>query len=147
MIRISVVDGAPAQTFEFAEDVVSVGRSSRNALVLEDKSLSRTHCEIASVNGRFILVNHARTNGTMVNGKPVGEAFLKPGDRILVGRVELRFEGSDEGGGGAESKPSKSGAKRKLFARAASGGMDPMLYGVAFAAGLAISPVIYLILR
>ena len=96
MIRISVIDGAPAQEFTFDEDMISIGRSRRSTLMLSDQTLSRVHCEIASVNGRFLLVNHAKTNGTCVNGQPVGEAFLKPGDTLLVGRVALRFEGGGE---------------------------------------------------
>ena len=95
MMKLSVIDGAPAESFELADEVVSIGRSSRNSLMLADKTLSRKHCEIAGVNGRYLLVNHAKTNGTCVNGRPVGEAFLKPGDTILVGRVALRFEGGD----------------------------------------------------
>src|SRR5204862_6413511 len=95
MIKISLIDGAPSQSFELPDDVVSIGRSRRNALMLDDSTLSRKHCEIACVNGRYLLVNHAKTNGTCVNGRPVGEAFLKPGDTILVGRVAPRFAGGD----------------------------------------------------
>ena len=148
MIRISVIDGAPAQTFELPEDVVSIGRSRRNALMLDDSTLSRKHCEIAAVNGRFLLVNHAKTNGTCVNGRPVGESFLKPGDTILVGRVALKFEGGD---GNAEfQNGSKKGAtckKRRSGLIGAVKGSDPVLYGISYFAGLAMSTLVYLFFR
>lgn len=147
MIKLSVIDGAPAESIEMVEDVVSIGRSGRNQLVLKDKSLSRKHCEIAVVNGRYLLVNHAKTNGTCVNGRPVGEAFLKPGDTILVGRVALRFEGGASNaefqGGGVKA----NFASRKRGLIAAVKRRDPVLYGVAYAAGLTISPLLYFLFR
>lgn len=145
MMKVSVIDGAPAQKFELGEDVVSIGRSRRNALVLNDSTLSRKHCEIAAVNGRYLLVNHARTNGTCVNGRPVGEAFLKPGDTILVGRVALRFDGGD---GNAEfaKGTSKSGMRKRGLIGAVQG-KDPVLYGVAYVAGLALSTLVYVMFR
>lgn len=143
MIRISVIDGAPAQSFSFEEDMVSVGRSRRNTLVLDDRTLSRVHCEIASVNGRYLLVNHAKTNGTCVNGQPVGEAFLKPGDTLLVGRVALRFEGGD---GAAPAAEGKRSGRRRIFGRIPPK-MDPVAYAVAYVVGLALSPVLFWVLR
>ncbi len=146
MMKISVVDGAPAETFDFEEDVVSIGRSRRNALMLDDSTLSRKHCEIAAVNGRFLLVNHAKTNGTCVNGRPVGEAFLKPGDKILVGRVELRFEGGEGSGEAPKAGKSSSGMRKRGLIGAVQG-KDPVLYGVAYVAGLAMSALVYVILK
>ncbi|MBI2920813.1 MAG: FHA domain-containing protein [Planctomycetes bacterium] len=114
MIRITVVEGAEPGTHEFAQDVVTIGRSSENAFCIRETSLSRVHCEIAAVQGRFILVNHAKTNGTLVNGKPVGEAVLKAGDELLCGRVRMRFEGGEAPAPAAEDE---SGARRKLHRR------------------------------
>lgn len=145
MIRISVIDGAPAQEFTFEEDMISIGRSRRSTLMLSDQTLSRVHCEIASVNGRFLLVNHAKTNGTCVNGQPVGEAFLKPGDTLLVGRVALRFEGG--GDSGAAEKTGGKSIRKKFFGRAMRKRMDPMVYAVAYLAGLAASPLLYFVFR
>jgi pSer/pThr/pTyr-binding forkhead associated (FHA) protein len=96
MIVLTVLEGAPEATRTFNEDVVSIGRSSENNFCIRETSLSRKHCEIAAVGGKFILVNHARTNGTLVNGQPVGETVLKRGDTILAGRISLRFEGNGE---------------------------------------------------
>lgn len=114
MIRITVVEGAEAKTHEFAQDVVTIGRSSENAFCIRESSLSRVHCEIAAVQGKFILLNHAMTNGTLLNGKPVGEAVLKAGDEILCGRVRMKFEGGEAPVPEADAG---SGARRKLHRR------------------------------
>lgn len=143
MMKISIVDGAPEETFTFEEETVSIGRSRHNALFLEDKTLSRTHCEIASVNGRFLVINHAKTNGTCVNGQPVGEAFLRPGDTIMVGRVTLRFDGGDE----APAGDRKSAPRRRSFRRALAGKADPVLLAIAYAAGVGLSPFVWWVLR
>jgi pSer/pThr/pTyr-binding forkhead associated (FHA) protein len=143
MMKISVVDGAPEETLEFDEETVSIGRSRHNTLVLEDKTLSRTHCEIAAVNGRFLVINHAKTNGTCVNGQPVGEAFLKPGDEIMVGRVTLRFDGSDEADGGS-ARPTKRARKSR---RVLAGKADPVLLAIAYVAGVGLSPLVWWVLR
>jgi pSer/pThr/pTyr-binding forkhead associated (FHA) protein len=146
MIKISVIDGAPAQAFELPEDVVSIGRSRNNALMLDDSTLSRKHCEIAAVNGRFLLVNHAKTNGTCVNGRPVGEAFLKPGDTILVGRVALRFEGGDSNVEFQQGAKKSCATKRRGLIGAVKGS-DPVLYGISYFVGLAMSTLVYMVFR
>ncbi|MCC6737861.1 MAG: FHA domain-containing protein [Planctomycetia bacterium] len=97
MIRITILEGEWEKSREFPVDVVKIGRSSENTLEIKEPSISRLHCEIAFAGGKAMLINHARTNGTLVNGRPVGEAMLKPGDEILVGRVRLRFDGAAEG--------------------------------------------------
>lgn len=97
MIRITLFEGEWEKSREFAPDVVKIGRSSENELEIKESSISRLHCEIAFVGGKAMLINHAKTNGTLVNGRPVGEALLKPGDEILIGRVKLRFDGASEG--------------------------------------------------
>ncbi|KAF0241115.1 MAG: FHA domain-containing [Planctomycetota bacterium] len=97
MIRITLLENDREVPREFPADVVTVGRSSENALEIKESSISRLHCEIAFVGGKAMLINHAKTNGTLVNGKLVGEAMLKAGDEILIGRVKLRFDGASEG--------------------------------------------------
>lgn len=114
MIRITVVEGADLKTHEFAQDVVTIGRSSENAFCIRETSLSRIHCEIAAVQGKFILLNHAKTNGTLLNGKPVGEAVLKPGDELLCGRVRMKFEGGEAP---APAGGEEGGARKKLHRR------------------------------
>lgn len=72
---------------------ISIGASSENALVLEDKSVSRVHARIIRNDDRWVLVDNRSTNGVFLNGKRIGsdEVPLNDGDEILIGRTKIRF--------------------------------------------------------
>lgn len=73
--------------------VMTLGRDPRNAIVLNDASVSRVHCRIDTRNGRVLVADLKSTNGTWVNGRGIEHAELADGDRLLVGRTELVFRG------------------------------------------------------
>lgn len=118
MIRLTLFDGSWHKTREFDADVVTIGRSSESVFEIKEPSISRLHCEIALVSGKAMLINHAKTNGTLVNGKPVGEAILNVGDEIMLGRVRVRFEGSTNAAAPPAAGESEgSGVRKKLLHR------------------------------
>ncbi len=91
--RVIVVNGPDRGLEKEIESTrLSVGTSSKNDLVLSDKTVSRRHCEISVRNERYLLRDLESTNGTELNGTPVVEAFLSPGGRIRVGDTEMVFE-------------------------------------------------------
>lgn len=71
----------------------TVGRSSRNRLVLNDASVSASHCELW-VNGNEVIVRDlGSSNGTWVAGVRVdGQRPANHGDVIRFGRIEARLE-------------------------------------------------------
>lgn len=71
--------------------VTTIGRGTDNDLVLEATEVSRYHARIELVGGQWRLVDLGSTNGTKVNGHPVKETALRPGDRIDVGTLQLEF--------------------------------------------------------
>jgi Protein of unknown function (DUF3662)/FHA domain len=71
---------------------VTIGRLSANDVVLADSNVSRRHAELRRSRDGWRLVDLGSTNGTAVNGRPVGEHFLVHGDRITIGTSELMFE-------------------------------------------------------
>jgi pSer/pThr/pTyr-binding forkhead associated (FHA) protein len=119
MIRLTLFEESWEKSREFPVDVVTIGRSHDNILEIKESSISRLHCEVALVGGQAMLINHAKTNGTLVNGKPVGEVMLKPGDEILVGRVKIRFDGvANVAPPPAASDPAaSSGLRKKILHR------------------------------
>lgn len=72
---------------------VTIGRSHRADIAINDLLLSRIHAEIReSDNGEFELVDNESTNLTIVNEQDIDRVILKTGDRILLGDTELIVE-------------------------------------------------------
>jgi hypothetical protein len=70
-----------------------IGRSRDCDIVLGDSNVSRRHAQIRpSGGGSWTITDLGSTNGVKVNGRAVSSAPLKPGDDIVVGTVDVRFE-------------------------------------------------------
>ncbi|MCA9603043.1 MAG: sigma 54-interacting transcriptional regulator, partial [Myxococcales bacterium] len=67
-----------------------IGKAQENALVLDDQTVSRMHCEIVRDARGYLLRDLESTNGTLMDGAVVKEAYLAPGAVITVGQVELQ---------------------------------------------------------
>lgn len=72
----------------------TIGRSQDNEIPVSEASLSRRHCRILYMGGRFVLTDLGSTNGCSVNGQPVWSQAceLHDGDVLQVGDVEFRLE-------------------------------------------------------
>lgn len=91
------VPGKGRCVLDAAQPEVTVGRGTGNLLVLEDGMLSRHHARC------FLKENHAfvedlgSRHGTFLNGRRVEQATaMKEGDRLLVGRTEIRVLPPDQ---------------------------------------------------
>jgi FHA domain/FhaA, N-terminal domain len=84
-----VVDGK--RHFPLTASVISIGRRLDNHLVLDDPHVSRTHAQLRSQRGRFVLVDLNSTGGTRVNGNVIRQHSLKPGDVIAIAGIELIY--------------------------------------------------------
>ena len=72
---------------------VTIGRSHRADITINDLLLSRIHCEIRlGSDGGFELVDRESTNLTIVNQQDIEKVTLKTGDVILLGDTELLVE-------------------------------------------------------
>ena len=75
-----------------AGQVVTVGRSAMNKLVLHDDACSRNHCEVFFSDGHWKLRDLDSRNGTMIGDESVsGDRFLAPGDIVSIGKCRLAF--------------------------------------------------------
>jgi DNA-binding SARP family transcriptional activator len=72
--------------------VTTIGRRRDRDIVVADDDVSRTHAEIRTAAGGFVLVDTGSTNGTHANGARITEHVLSDGDEIVVGRSRLRFQ-------------------------------------------------------
>lgn len=78
--------------------LVSIGRQRDNTLVINHGRVSRYHAQLRLKHQRWVVYDLGSTGGTSVNGEPIEEMVLYPGDVIaLSGEVRLIY-GEDETG-------------------------------------------------
>ena len=70
--------------------IKTVGRAARADFIVDAALVSRVHCRLTAGATELEVVDLDSTNGTFVNGERATRATLKSGDRLGVGRVELR---------------------------------------------------------
>jgi len=68
-----------------------VGKKADVDIRLEDEFVSDVHAQIIGEGERWKVVNVLSANGTFVNGKKVQSAYLKSGDVIRFGGLEVQF--------------------------------------------------------
>jgi len=82
------------ETFELAHEVTTVGRGGGVDIALDDPTVSRLHAELVR-RGEHVYVSDLglSTNGTRVNGRPVGRRLLNDGDVLSFGSCRARITG------------------------------------------------------
>ncbi|MEM9453044.1 MAG: FHA domain-containing protein [Myxococcota bacterium] len=81
-----------------------IGRDEQSVnLVTPDPSVSRRHCEVFLQHGRAFVRDMGSSNGTWINGAPVGREPIEllPGQQIFVGHVPLSVQWQGGGQQGA----------------------------------------------
>ncbi|MBI4510417.1 MAG: FHA domain-containing protein [Deltaproteobacteria bacterium] len=83
--------------------LISVGRTKNNDVIISDVSISKFHAFFKKgENGKFFVQDAGSRNGTFVNGKKVPESgkgdpvLIQPGAKIRFGAVELTFQEAAE---------------------------------------------------
>jgi DNA-binding NtrC family response regulator len=95
--QLSVVDGPRrGLASESISDRCSIGSNAGNDLVIDEPTVSRFHCEVL-VDKRGARVRDLESkNGTLLDGNPVVEAFLRGGSLLRLGRSVVRFQFATE---------------------------------------------------
>src|SRR5947209_4943278 len=108
MPKLVVKPGSPASwAIDLKSGTNSLGRGFANDFRIEDPSVSGSHCQILLTNGATFIRDLGSTNGTFINGRPIKEAYLQPGQTLHLGGVELLFQPDDlaHGSTGAADSP------------------------------------------
>ena len=85
-VEIIHIEGSLKGTIqEFYNPVITIGRhpDCHVCFPKDDTAVSRHHAEIRREGNRFMAIDNS-TNGTLVNGKPFKECFLKEGDVLTI---------------------------------------------------------------
>jgi len=110
---VVLTEGFAGRAYELKGERITIGRLEDNTIQIAEPSVSSHHCEIL-IQGQEIRVRDLQsTNGTFIDGEPVTEAGLKPGQVLRLGAVEMRLEGD-----GPAPAPASAGT-------AAAGGAAP----------------------
>ena len=90
--KLLVVSGAlQGREFIIDRDTYSIGSGPHNDMILDDSTVSRRHCEIQRRPDGFLIRDLGSTNGTLVQGVRVTEAFLEQGTEFQLGKVRVVF--------------------------------------------------------
>jgi Nif-specific regulatory protein len=93
------------QTIPLPEGEATIGRDPANVVAIIDPSVSRKHCLLRrEEDGRFLIRDLDSRNGTLVNGAPVKEQWLRHGDEIATGDSLFLFLVEEESRPGSKSR-------------------------------------------
>ena len=85
--------GDESLTFRLSAGTIkTIGRAPRADFIVDRALVSRLHCRITATDEKLEVQDLASTNGTFVNDRRVQQAHIASGDRLRVGRIELKVE-------------------------------------------------------
>lgn len=94
--QIALISTDPQSNLEFVvnkkEYVIGHRSDVSDACIESNTGISRRHCKICSINGRYYILDLGSTNGTFVNGKrisPEHNVEIAPGDKIKLADEEF----------------------------------------------------------
>lgn len=92
-ITVGFIGENNTQTGTLSGREIAIGRDPANDLVLDNGSVSRTHCRLVAIEGATIVLDENSKNGTWLNGKPVDHpSVLKFEDELVIGPYTLRVQ-------------------------------------------------------
>jgi diguanylate cyclase (GGDEF)-like protein len=77
--------------YRFNQETLTIGRSSKCDIHIDEESVSRSHCRLKRAGGIISIKDNGSTNGTYVNDEQKDEITLRDGDQIKVGRTIFKF--------------------------------------------------------
>ena len=91
-------DGSTRE-FRLDQGRVTIGRRADNDVCLPFPAVSAEHAALVTIGADSFLEDLDSTNGTLVNGERIAKHFLRDGDRIDIGRLDLVYAAGDETAG------------------------------------------------
>ncbi len=96
--HLVVKNGDHEEVTPLERDVIRLGRSAENDLVIDDPGSSRYHCRVERRDDDgWELVDNDSRNGTLVNGRRQRRRALSAGDRIEIGSTVIVYQPDDPG--------------------------------------------------
>ena len=83
--------GQPPRTYYFTQNMLYVGRSESNDLIIKAQNIEFRHAKIEKIGNRYKLINLAPGGNTYVNNRRVDIRFLKEGDEVSFDNHKFKF--------------------------------------------------------
>lgn len=90
-LLVSTRGSRPVQ-FDLGGHLIGIGRASDNDVIVDDPMVSRHHCQLRLQHGAYSFTDLGSRNGSTVNGQPVSQIALGPGDVIRIGDTQIEFQ-------------------------------------------------------
>ena len=90
--RLVPLNAGVAPTIPLQRPVLLIGRHPECDVRIDLGKISRRHCCVALAYDRVMIRDLGSRNGLRVNGLPVEEAQLHPGDEVAIGPIIYRME-------------------------------------------------------
>ncbi len=124
------VNGQLVDRKTFDRPVISIGKLSTSTLKVEDVNVSRKHAVVERLDdGRWRVTDLGSTNGTVIRDERITQAFVKNGDRLVLGTTTLEVHLDETAGvaspGPTANTPSTAGRSSPAPATNVSAGANP----------------------
>ncbi len=70
---------------------ISIGRTTENDIVLENRGVSRRHAMIEFNDNAAVIIDNESLNGTFVNNRKITEEVLRNDDTVTIGKYSLVY--------------------------------------------------------
>lgn len=80
------------RSYQIAEKRVIVGRDATCFIQIPEEKASRRHCELIPGPGYLQVEDLRSANGTFVNGVPIGQGRMQPGDELRIGSTAFVYQ-------------------------------------------------------
>jgi len=97
MLQLILKENGATKTLDMQEDVIAIGRSKENNIIIKNIKASRRHARIERIGATYQITDLGSGNGTKVNGKKIDFQTLNPGDEIAIGDARITLKAIDEG--------------------------------------------------
>lgn len=89
---VQVKNGSAGRSFSISNNVTIIGRRKSCDFYIPLNSVSRKHCQLSINNGNLKIRDLGSRNGTIVNGQPVDESIINPGDNVEIGPLKFMLQ-------------------------------------------------------
>ena len=104
--RLTIIAGPAVGTvYELVDgQILVIGRGADSDTTISDNRMSRVHCRVIVDGDSTSVTDAGSSSGIFVGGKKVDEQVLQPGDILIAGRTQFRYDlGDEENISGAEA--------------------------------------------